>query len=227
MWNKYYKNLGIISCLLGVGLCEIKAGADIAFDASLLQGDVKKILMANGALPTYALITAEVGTKIKKVKEDMDWVDDLMTNIVKALKNKKEMQSELRTLKEKYDRLREAFEKSDKELKCELRGNCGPLVNAVKDFKELQAAVQELKIAINNLLIAIRQFILENQNILITQALYSSKLEAKLAAQHGNEIEATVDQIILIIIIAVEAYNEIAYEERNRGLYTTQSSRSL
>ncbi|MDR0417997.1 MAG: hypothetical protein LBH08_00990 [Puniceicoccales bacterium] len=226
MWDKYYKNLGIISCLLGVSLCEIKAGTAMKCDTFSSQ-DVKTSLKINGPLQTYAAITAKVQEMLNKVKNNIDWINDLTESINEALKNRPEVRPDLCALEDKRKQLIDAFTRCNKEIKYEPQGNCSPLVNAIKDLKELQLGIQEFKITTDKLLVVIRQIIQKNQYTPVIQSWYNSKLELKLIDRHENEIEETINQTIQIVIVSVEAYNEAAYEERNRGSYTTPSHRSL
>ncbi|MDR1906795.1 MAG: hypothetical protein LBQ03_01065 [Puniceicoccales bacterium] len=189
---------------------------------------VRSLLRTEGALNTYARLTAMVEEKLLGIKDNIDWINDLMERINEIFKNNPEMRPDINNLNEKQKNVNNIYKACLKELKYEPLGNCSLLVNIIKDLKELQDVTQELRNYARNLLNLIRQLIPKNQDTPTIQGLRGSKLETKLIDQHGFEITETTDQIISgLLTPALEVFNEFAREERGRGLVGTQSNRAL
>ncbi|MDR0678408.1 MAG: hypothetical protein LBF44_02625 [Holosporaceae bacterium] len=218
-----------------MNLYGIKAESEIlAIPGALSPQSLKKLVKTNGALNTYALIAAEVETNLNKMKEDIDWINDLVDEIKRKLQNKQETQNDIKNLDEKKENLNKIYKECYKELKHEPAPNCSILVNCLKDLKELQVNIQDLRNIINAIIDKLRQLLskqgqpLSQQGQLSLTDLHTSKTEGKLTNVHNDSLDRITNHIINNIIVpASEAYSEISYEERNRGLYTTSSPRSL
>ncbi|MDR2371529.1 MAG: hypothetical protein LBD60_00010 [Puniceicoccales bacterium] len=189
---------------------------------------IKNSLRTEGTLNTYAHVTAKVEKKLLAIKDNIDWINDLMERINEIFKNKSEMRAILDKLNERLKILNKAYQACVKELNYEPQGNCSLLANVIKDLKELQDAIQELRNSARNLLDCTRLLLSANQDISELQRLRSTKSETKLVDQHGYEMIEIIDQIINSILIpALGAFNECAREERGRGITGSQSSRAL
>ncbi|MDR0740729.1 MAG: hypothetical protein LBF34_03405 [Puniceicoccales bacterium] len=189
---------------------------------------IKNLLRTEGTLNTYARLTAMVEKKLLAIKDNIDWINDLMERINEIFKNKPEMRAILDKLNERLKILNKAYQACIKELKYEPQGNCSLLANVIKDLKELQDVTQEFRNSTRNLLDCIRLLLSANQDISEPQRLRSTKSETKLVDQHGYEMIEIIDQIINSILIpALGAFNECAREERGRGITGSQSNRAL
>jgi predicted nucleic acid-binding Zn-ribbon protein len=139
------------------------------------------------------------------------------------------MRAILDKLNERLKNLNKAYQACIKELKYEPQGNCSLLVNVIKDLKELQDAIQELRNSVGNLLDYIRLSLPSlNQDTPEFQRLRGSKMETKLTDQHSSEATRKIDQIINgMLVPALGVFNEYAREERGRGITGSQSNRAL
>jgi hypothetical protein len=174
------------------------------------------------------MITATVERYLQRIRDNIDWINDLMERINEIFRNQPGMQTLLNDLNERLRILNNAYWACTKELKYEPQGNCSLLVNVIKDLKELQDITQDLRNAVRNFLDYIRLLLSLNQNTSGFQKLYGSKLETKLLDQRGFEITEIIDEIInRVIIPASEVFNERAREERGRGITGSQSIRAL
>ncbi|MDR1590739.1 MAG: hypothetical protein LBR92_01955 [Puniceicoccales bacterium] len=197
-------------------------------DAKLSPQVIKNLLRTEGTLNTYAILTGMVEEKLLLVKNNIDWINDLIERIRETYENNLEMRAILDNLNEKQKKLSDSYQICSKELKHEPQGNCSLLVNVIKDLREVQDAIQEFRNSARNLLNHIRLFLPQNQNTSEFQRLRCSKSETKLMDQHGSEMTAITDIIINNVLIpALEAFNERAREERGRGIIGSQSKRDL
>ncbi|MDR2812323.1 MAG: hypothetical protein LBB05_00815 [Puniceicoccales bacterium] len=189
---------------------------------------IKNLLKKEGALNTYAILTAVIKKELQSIKDNMDWINDLMERIYEISQNKPVIRANVDSLKEKQKNLNNIYIICVKELKYEPQGNCSLIVNAIKDLKELQDATQELRNSARDFLDRTRQLLSEYKNTLIIQELRGSKWETKLIDRHGAEMTKKVDRIIDgVLAPASEAFNEYAREERGRGTIGSQSNRAL
>jgi hypothetical protein len=199
--------------------------------ANWSEHNIKSLLKARGALNVYAKVAEIVEKNLDEMRNHIDWLNDLFDEINQKLGNVKEVRNSISTLAEKIVQLNKLYATCFKELKHEPVSNCSIFINCIKDLKEIQNIIQNLRIVIKSILDTLRSMPKVNKetnNSPDYQKFYTTKIESKLFDVHGAALEEIINKIIERIIIPAEsAYNQIEYEERNKGMYTTQSRNGL
>jgi Mg2+ and Co2+ transporter CorA len=203
----------------------------------LSENAMRDLFRREGALRVYSLTTEEVEKGLKKMEDHIAWIKDLATAIQEKLNNMMgEIKSQIIIFLKEIELMEAYFKDCFDELPFEQFLKQSVLNSCIENLKELQQALQKLRISLGSILDKIRELLAKDgNNPALREFFQRIKREVKLTDDHCSDLMEVIEHIMNLIDQLLNNYlsptlrvfHEQAYEERNRGNYSTQSSRAL